>query len=203
MINRVVAAAAIALPLCVSSVSSGHAQGSGDDAVSALTNLLQSLGGAGGGSSGGGGGGDSSTYVVEEGTRRPIVYENGDWGYHDRYGRWVRAPEANRRYLEYYHPHGQGFRPGERFYRNEADLHRGGEPGRGPDMHHPGQPGGMPGVQHPSNVIAAGQHPGINPGAAHPGGVPAAGHPGIVPTAHPAPQVAHAAAPAPVPPKKH
>jgi hypothetical protein len=202
MLKRRFAVAAIALPLCVCGVTAGHAQGS-DDAVNALTNLLQSLGGAGGGG-GGGGGSDAGSYVVEEGYRRPVVYENGEWGYRDRYGRWMRAPESHRRYMEYYHPHGQGYRPGERFYRHEAEIHRPGEPGRGPEMHHPGQPGGFtPGVQHPNNVMASAQHPGMNPGAPHPGGTPGLTHTNPIATTHAAAPVTHTAAPAANTHQKH
>ena len=190
MLKRGFALAAVALPLCMVGASASRAQLSGTDAAGALSQILGAL--QGGQAGGDASGSDQSSYVMDGGDQRPIVYENGEWGYHDRYGRWQRAPEAHRRYMEYYHPHGAGYRPGERFY------HRPDEVRRGPEVHRPGEMG-RPGERRPG--LANGPHPGMP------------GHPGTVQvhnTAMPHPTVPHPTVPHPTggtklpsPPNKH
>ena len=198
MLYRGVAMAALALPLCLAGASAGHAQTGGSDALGALTQILGALQPGAGGADAGGAADDATTYVDDgAGGRAPIVHENNEWGYHDRYGQWHRAPEEHRRYMEYHHPGGRGFRPGERGY--AAHMHE--MHGPGGEFMRPGGPAGrpgMPGTQHPNFVGA--QHPGM------PGGRPGMpGHPGapVVPVHGPAP---HPTAPHPTggtPPKHH
>lgn len=103
MIKRTLAMAAIALPIFVSQAPAAHAQ----DAGSLLLGLLGAVLGAGGPPD------DGTAAVEEDGVQRPIVHEHGQWGYRDHAGRWQRAPEAHRAYMEYHHPGGTGFHPGE------------------------------------------------------------------------------------------
>ena len=118
MLNRGFALAALVLPLYAFSASTGHAQDAQGDAGGSnpLMQLLSAL-------AQGGQGGDAATAAVDDGgVQQPVVYENGEWGYHDHNGRWRRAPEAHQRYMEYHHPHGVGFRPGERGYARPGQM---------------------------------------------------------------------------------
>ena len=52
-----------------------------------------------------------SPYMDYEGSQVPLVVLGGFWGYHDREGRFRRAPEHVGRSLESRHPQGEGVRP--------------------------------------------------------------------------------------------
>jgi hypothetical protein len=49
-----------------------------------------------------------SPYMAYEGSQVPLVFLGGGWGYHDREGRFRRAPENVWRHLETRHPQGAG-----------------------------------------------------------------------------------------------
>jgi hypothetical protein len=148
MLKRGFAVAAILLPLSGFVASPAHADGDDPGGIGQLISMLQGLG------QGGGGGDDASAAVMEGGVRRPIVYENGEWGYRDRYGRWNRAPEAHRRYMEYHHPRGMGFNGDHRRFESHGLDPRHAEASA---QHH----------ANPSLMPASSHAGGVNPLMAH------------------------------------
>jgi hypothetical protein len=174
MFNRGFAIAAVMLPLCAFSAAPAHAEGDDQGGLGQLLSALQSLG------QGGGGGDDASAAVMEGGERRPIVYENGEWGYRDHYGHWNRAPEAHRRYMEYHHPHETGLNTDH--HRLDA---RGPEPRRAePSIQNHANPFVTPASGHTNGANPFLNH-GVTPASAHTFTTASPAHNIVTASAHP------------------
>ena len=169
MLTRGIALTAVALSFCVLDAPAGRAQGFGPDRDRVM--------------------------FPDRGVERPVVWENGGWGYHDAYGRWMPAPEDYRRRMEMRYPHGAGFRREDAIRNHDIERAR--------MDHRPGFGERPPMGGHLLPGVVAGH---TTPVGGIPHGAPAAGGHmtgGTAANVHTVSTGGHAAGTGGTPPKKH